>query len=126
MSDSTVKKYNQYFSSRPRISITMTDGRRIAFVGGQYVTDNADEIAFLDEQIRAKHQMIFVKPDHLQVTQEQLDPLASVKKKAVEEYLKQQAEQQDPTRNFGKTTQDMVMQTSQSIATISAGSKSGK
>ncbi len=120
------KKYNQYFSTRPRISITMPDSRRISFIGSQYVTDNPDEIAFLDEQIRANHQMIYVKKDHLQVTQEQLDPLAAVKKRAVEEYLKQQAEQQNPGRDFGKTTQDLVMQTSQSIATISAGSKSGK
>ena len=120
-------RYNQYFSTRPKIAITMPLGERIYFVGGQYVTDKAKEIEFLDEQIASGHPMIFVQKGNETVTQEQLDPLAAVKAKAVAEYLAQQAKQQDPSRDMGNTTNagaGVDVATSRTIAPITVGSKS--
>ena len=120
------KQFHQYFSSRPTIGIVMQNGNRILFTGGQYVTDKEDEIAFLDTEIKAGHPMIFVKKEQLTVSQEQLDPLAAIKKKAIEEYLAKQNEQQDPNRDMGNTTSNISdsISTTRSIQAISAGSKS--
>ena len=121
------QKYNQYFSTRPRLSIAMKSGTIIRFVGGQYVTDVPDEISFLDEQIAAGHSMLYVKKGSETVTQEQLDPMAAIKKKAVEEYLAQQQKQQDASRDMGKTENTgagIDVTTSKSISAIVVGSKS--
>ena len=100
---SETQKYNQYFSSRPKIGITMPSGKRIDFIGGTYLTAKQDEIAFLDEQIALGHQMIFVRKGAEVVDADALDPLAAVKKKAVEEYLAQQALNSNPNRDMGTT-----------------------
>ena len=57
------KEYNQYFSSRPAISITMATGKRIRFVGGTYLTDNKAEIEFLDNEVLLGNSMIYIKED---------------------------------------------------------------
>ena len=121
------QQYNQYFSTRPRLSIVMKSGTIIRFVGGQYVTDVPDEIDFLNEQVAAGHSMIYVKKGNETVTQEQLDPMAAIKKKAVEEYLAQQQKQQDASRDMGKTENTgagVDVTTSKSISAIVVGSKS--
>jgi len=123
------KQYHQFFSSRPKISITMPNGNRIYFVAGTYVTDNEAEIEFLNDQIRQGHQMIGVKKGQETVTQDQLDPLAAIKEKAIAEYLAKQAEQQNPNRDMGRTDASgagVDVATTRTLAPIIAGSKSGK
>ena len=90
------------------------------------MTDREDEIAFLDEQIKLGHQMIFVKDNEKVVGSDAIDPLAAIKKKAVEDYLKQQERANDPNRDMGNSvnTVSESVQTSKSIATIAVGSKS--
>lgn len=121
------KQYNQYFSTRPSISITMPSAKRIRFVAGSYITDKQDEIDFLDKEIAIGHQMIFTKQGQEVVNEEALDPLAAVKKKAVEEYLAKQAAQADPSRDMGNSTADLStsIMTSKGIGAITVGSKSG-
>ena len=127
---SDVKKYNQYFSSRPSINIMMTNGQRIRFVGGVYMTEHPDEIAFLDAEIRAGNNMIMVKKGQEQIDSDALDPLAAIKKKAIEDYIAQQALAANPNRDMGSTVQsgagaDMSIATTKTLAPIIAGSKSG-
>jgi hypothetical protein len=126
-SQSQEKQYHQYFSTRPVINITMPSSKKIRFVAGVYVTDNADEVKFLDEQIAFGHSMIYVKEGQEVVGEEALDPLAAVKKKAIEEYLATQQKQQDPARDMGNTQASGVsadVATTKTIAAISVGSKS--
>ena len=121
------QQFHQFFSARPKVSITMPNGNRIYFQAGNYVTDNEAEIEFLNEQIRSGHQMIYVQKGKETVTQEQLDPLAAVKAKAIAEYLAKQSEQQSPVRDMGNTSNSgagMDVATSKSIASITVGSKS--
>lgn len=122
---SSKKQYHQYFSARPVINITTPLGRKIRFVGGTYITDVAAEIEFLDNEVKNGHPIIFVKEDQKVVSEEALDPLAAIKKKAVEEYLAKQKEQADPNRDMGNTVQNNAvnMATSKSIAQITAGIK---
>lgn len=123
MSEST-KKFHQYFSSRPSLTIVMENGNRIRFVGGVYMTDNEQEISFLNEQIRCGHQMIYVKEGQKIVDADALDPLAAVKKRAVEEYIAQQKLAADPSRDMGNSVSDLTasIQTSKTIQAISVGS----
>lgn len=124
------QQYHQYFATRPRISIIMPSGERIHFQAGQYVTDNEKEIKFLDEQVAARHPMIYVKKGAETVTAEQLDPLQAVKEKAIAEYLAKQQAQQDPSRDMGNTANNGAgvdasgMSTTKSISSITVGSKS--
>lgn len=125
-----VKKYNQYFSSRPSINIMMPSGTRIRFVGGVYMTDHPDEIAFLDSEVRAGNSMIMIKKGQEQIDSDALDPLAAIKKKAIEEYLAQQALAANPNRDMGNTVQsgagaDLNVATTKTLAPIIVGSKSG-
>lgn len=79
--------FNQYFSSRPKISIIMPSSKRISFSGGIYVTDKKDEIEFLDKEISLGHPMIYIKKGEETITSEQLDPLHAIKQKAKEEAI---------------------------------------
>jgi len=125
---SSTKQYHQYFSTRPTINITMPSSKKIRFVGGVYMTDKEDEIAFLDNEVKLGHTMIFVKQGQETVNADALDPLAAIKKKAVEEYLEQQQRAADPNRDMGNTAavDNTQIQTSKSIASITVGSKSPK
>ena len=128
MSNQESKKYNQYFSARPSLNITMPLGERIRFVGGTYITDSKHEIEFLDEQIKLGHGMIFTRKGQETVTSEALDPLAAIKKKAVEEYLANQQRAMDPKQDMGNTSSNISasVQTTRDLSSISVGSKSSK
>jgi len=120
-------QFHQYFSARPKISITMPNGNRIYFQAGNYVTDNESEIEFLDEQVKLGHPIISVQKGKELITQEQLDPLAAVKAKAIAEYVAKQTAQQDPSRDMGNTAQSGAgadIASTKSIASITVGSKS--
>ena len=122
-----MSQLHQYFATRPKISIVMPNGNRISFIAGSYITDDENEIKFLDDQIKDKHPMIFVKKGEETVTKEQLDPLAAVKEKVIADYLAKQKEQQDPSRDFGNTEDTGVyssVATTKTIAPITIGSKS--
>lgn len=117
--------YHQFFSTRPRISITMPSLKRIFFDGGIYITDKEDEIDFLNSQIEAGHQMIYVKKGAETLTEEQRDPMAAIKAKIIADFQKQQEEQQKAGRDMGTTAQTTTgMTTTQGIANVTVGSKS--
>lgn len=121
------KKYHQYFSSRPTLNVTMPLGRRISFRAGVYITDVQDEIEFLDKEVRAGHPMIFTKSGQEVIGEEALDPIAAIKKKAIEDYKRQQEAQANPDRDMGNTAieKGAGMTTSGGIRNIAVGSRSG-
>lgn len=120
------KQFHQYFSNRMRLTIVTPRGKQLYFNGFTYVTDKADEIEFLDGEIAAGNKMLYVKEEQKVVTAEQLDPVAAIKKKAVEEYLAAQQSQQDPERDVGKSVKGAEkLVTSKTIANMMAGSNAG-
>lgn len=92
------------------------------------MTDKEDEITFLDNEVKLGHAMIYVKSGQETVDADALDPLAAIKKKAIEEYLEQQKRAADPNRDMGSTAPagNTQIQTSKSIASITVGSKTTK
>ena len=93
---------NLYKSSIPSCKVHMPNGKECNFIGGQYTTDIKEEIEFLDAQVAARHPHIYVAKDEPTVDSDKLSPLDEIKKKAVAEYLAQQALQQETTSTTDK------------------------
>lgn len=98
------KVFNQYFSSRPMISIIMPSGRKLSFVGGRLVTDEEEVIGFLDSQIKSKHPMIFTRTGEEKIEDATLDPLAALRAKFFAEFQEAQKAAVDPSNDMGNTT----------------------
>lgn len=64
-------------------------GKEASFINSEYYTDDDVEISELTKEINLKHPHIFRDENKLTVDTDNLDPLAYIKKKAIEEYLAQ-------------------------------------
>lgn len=119
---------NLYFSSIPSCKTHMPNGKELNFIGGQFATDEEEEIEFLDAQVKARHPHIYVKKDAATIDSNKLSPLDEIKKKAVEEYLAQQALQQttesvtDKNAGLG-TTASAIASVKSNLAASAAASK---
>lgn len=123
--------YYQYFSTRPRICIVMPSGEKLTFKGCVFVTKENRHKEFLDNEIASGNQMLYVRPGEHELTAEQLDPMASLRRKIIDEYEAAKMEQQNPQRVIGgealtPAVHNTGMQTSKSIASITVGPKVGK
>jgi hypothetical protein len=118
------KVYHKFYASRPRITIVREQGQRIFFNAGMYVTDNPDEVAFLQAEIKRGNRMIYTKTGEETVTQDQLDPMNALRKKIIEEYEANRAAQQNGTRDLGtvEAAAGVAPATTKSIAPVVAGS----
>lgn len=86
MSEQVLKLYK---SSIVSCQMIMENGKYIYFKNSRYATCDEAEIEYLDKEIKAKHPHIFVDSNESSITAAvHNDPLAEIKKKAVEEYLK--------------------------------------
>ena len=78
------------------------------FRGFDYFTDDPGKIKELDAEIANKHPSIYVDQNRLQVDSSEIDPMAAMKKRIIEEYLAQQAAHGDPNRDMGNTVQERL------------------
>jgi hypothetical protein len=81
------RQFNTYISSMQSHKIVTETGKCLHVIGGKLLTDNESDIAFLDDQI-AKGFPFLRKGDV--VTTSDLDPMASLRKKIIAEYLASQ------------------------------------
>jgi hypothetical protein len=103
MSDKQDKMWHQFKSSILSCKFILSNGKNANFVNGIYRTDLDSEVAELQEEIKQGHPYISYLG---QVSAADLDPISVIKKKAVEEYLAQQALTQDPKRDMGQTAEN--------------------
>ena len=103
MSDKQDKMWHQFKSSILSCKFILSNGKNANFVNGIYRTDLDSEVAELQEEIKHGHPYISYLG---QVSAADLDPISVIKKKAVEEYLAQQALTQDPKRDMGQTAEN--------------------
>lgn len=119
-------KFHQFCANLPSCKYIFKSGKVANFVGGKYVTTIDSEIAELEEEIKFGHPHIFVDANERTVESEKADPLAAIKKKAIEEYLAAQAKAVDPNNDMGNTVGGNSavagIQTSQTVSGISRGS----
>lgn len=97
------KKFQMYHSSTPGICLMTPGGKKIAFSHHDLITDDEEVISYIDREIKAG--MPFITKGEL-VTSEDLDPMASLKRKHFEEFLAMEAEEAKQlalgnTKDFG-------------------------
>jgi len=85
----TSPRFQHYASSRRSMRMITEEGKAVIFINFKFITDDEDTIAYLDEEIR-KGLRDVTKGELL--TSEEADPMAGIKKAAIEEYKQQQAE----------------------------------
>ncbi len=86
MSEVTLKLFK---STIPSCQYITAAGKYLYFRDGRLATDDAGDIAELEAAIAAKHPHIYISKGEESITAEVYqDPLAAIKKKAIEEYLR--------------------------------------
>lgn len=101
-------------------------GKCIEFISGRHVTDDEDVVEYMEAQIKAKHPLFYVDANEKEVDGEKLDPLEMVRRKAVEDYIKQQAAKVG--MDAGNSTGDAKagIATSETVAAVAAESLTSK
>lgn len=103
-------------------NISTPKGKVLTFKFGRYVTEDEEEIAFLDAEIKAGHPTIFVDPNHLVLSKQEEDPLGYFKEQVIKEYLAEQARFNDPKADMGTSVQGPLKAASTSdIAPVTVG-----
>lgn len=113
-----------YKSTNKFCNVVTPRGKFIHFKGGMYVTDNIEEIEWLDAAIKNNEfaNAIFIDPNARTITAEQENPLLALKKKHIEEYLREQAAMMNPDNDMGTSEPGKLKAASTtSIAPVAAG-----
>jgi hypothetical protein len=118
---------HRYTHNHINSSYIFRNGKVAHFFGGEFFTDVPAEIAELDAEVAAGHPNIGIDADKKTVDVSDLDPVAVIKKKAIEEYLAAQAKASgDKSRDMGNTEKEKLnVANSNTIAAAAAGSDSG-
>lgn len=131
------KVFQVYKSSMQSHRVIMPNGKVLHVRKGKYITDNEDEIAFLDAEIKAGFKYL-KKAEPM--TSSDLDPMQALRKKLFAEFEAEQAAKQEAMLAAGdnnpigdisakedpnaeKVTKSSIV-SSEKLAAISAASKS--
>lgn len=101
VSSAPAESFKMYESSRASVRLITPKGFRISFAGGKYITQNEEAIEYLDKCIKEGVAGITFAGD---VTSDDLNPEAALRKKHFAEFLEMQKQLTDPNRDFGTTT----------------------
>ena len=99
------KEYNVYHCARDTMHMCTPKGRDIRFVDKRVVTDNKEVIKFLDSEIKAGNRFITVSKENPTVKSSDLNPMATIKKNIIREFLLEQAAEAEANkpRDMGTT-----------------------
>ena len=105
-----------YKSSLLSCRTHIPNGKELHFVAGRYATDNEEEIAFLDAEIKAKNPTFYVDAAEREVDSVRVDPVEAIRKKAIADYLAEQAAKVGKdtgntieTKNIGTTADALAL-----------------
>lgn len=94
---------NVFFARMSSCRYVFGDGSEAAFVGGRYTTDDPNKIAELNREIKLNHPHIYVDSAMVQVNSEDLDPMAVLKKRIIEEAIAAgELQRTNPTESFSQ------------------------
>lgn len=120
-----------YRSTIPSVNVIMPNGKPLIFQNGYFYTDNEQDIAYLDYEIKLGHPHIYINPDQVEIQSEDLDPVNALKKGVVAKMTREElvaalqakeAEAINPANDLGKSDQSSVKPAStQDIAPAAAG-----
>lgn len=99
MSENT--KFALFKSAVQSCKYIFKDGSTAIFVRGRYATDDADKIAELKAEVKAKHPTIYIDPKEAVTSAVHQDPIAALRAKIIAEYEAEQAAKKGT--DFGST-----------------------
>ena len=121
MSDTTIP-FHVFYSTAKSMQVIDSKGQPIVFVSGRYHTRDKSKIDFLNKMIEDGTTAVFTNPDQLTMSDADLDPMETLKRKHIAEYLAEQAKHLDPANNPGNSVQGPLNAASTtSIAPVAAG-----
>jgi len=94
------EKFHQFESTMLSCRHVFSNGKIAHFVNGVFRTNIEGEVAELQSEIKARNPYLSYRGE---VTADDFDPLAKIKKQAVADYIAQVAAQQAKTRDLGST-----------------------
>lgn len=113
-----------YKSTNKFCNVITTKGKVLHFRAGMYITDQKEEIEFLDSAV-ANNEFagaIYIDPNARTITAEQENPMLALRKKFFQEFLQEQAAMLNPENNMGTSDQGKLKAASTSdIAAVTAG-----
>lgn len=118
--------YRLFKCSIPSCKYLFADGHPAYFNSGRFATQDEAEIAELEAVIKAKHPHIYVDANEKETDSAISDPMSTLKKKIISEFLKEQAVQKDMGNSDKTAGEGAGMMTTQSAAAISAESLGAK
>jgi hypothetical protein len=127
MTTASGKILHVFKNSLGNCRFTFAKGKDANFLGGVYRTDIQSEIDELTAEVQSGHPHIYVDPNEITIDTTYVDPLLEIKRKAVAEYLEQQAKAMDKTNDRGNTDQTGKLQgiaNTDTIADAASGSTS--
>jgi len=117
------KEYQSYRSSLPNQRIALESGRLLRIVDHKYITDDGEEIEFLDHQI--KKGFPFLSKTGV-VTTSDLDPMNSLRQRIIAEAIASGTVQAVPSPELKDTeAQTLTPAGTAALAPLAAGSNSG-
>lgn len=75
-----------YKATLPSVNYIFRNGKPAIFVNGKFCTDIPSEITELDEEVAAKHPIIFIDSDEREIDSAAVDPIAALREKIIAEY----------------------------------------
>lgn len=117
-----------YKSTNKFCNVITSRGKVLHFKVGMFITDNEDDIAFLDAAIKKNEfaGAIYIDPNARTITAEQENPMLALRKKHFEEFLKEQAAMLNPANDMGTSDPGKFKAASTtSIAAVTAGGDAG-
>lgn len=113
-----------YKSTNKFCNVITSRGKVLHFKMGMYITDDAEDIDFLDRAIQRNEFVggIYIDPKARTITAEQENPMLALRNKFYEEFRKEQAEMLNPDNDMGTSTPgNLKTATTSSIAAVTAG-----
>ena len=75
-----------YKATLPSVNYIFRNGKPAIFVNGKFCTDIPSEITELDEEIAAKHPIIFIDSAEREIDSAAVDPISALREKIIAEY----------------------------------------
>jgi hypothetical protein len=125
MPEGLEREYTAYYHTIPNSQYVFTGGGVAEFVGGRFLTDDPVHILELDAEVARRNQ--YITKGEKKLTGKDLDPVAEIRRKAVEEYIAAQKVASNPDRDMGKSEQAPLIASaanSKTVGEVTAGSSS--
>lgn len=118
--------YRLFKCAIPSCKYLFANGTAAYFTDGRYATQDEKEIEELEAEIKARHPHIYIDANEKETEAAILDPMSSLKKRIIEDYLKEQASGKDMGTSGIKAGAGAGVSNSQTTAAIAAESLSAK